>query len=147
MSDDKPDTIRVLICGDRNWNRQGPVNWIVAGICVEYGPENVTIVEGEAKGADTMARLAAEKFGCAFDPYPANWAEHGKAAGPIRNKQMLVEGKPDVVVAYHDAIERSKGTRNMVEQARKAGLPVYVIGRYQYEEPLPDPAFINRRGL
>lgn len=40
--------------------------------------------------------------------FPAKWNEHGKAAGPIRNQQMLTEGKPDVVFAFHDDIASSK---------------------------------------
>ena len=37
---------------------------------------------------------------------------------------MLDEGKPDTVVYFHDNIERSKGTKDMVSRAKKAGLPV-----------------------
>ena len=39
---------------------------------------------------------------------------------------MLVEGKPDIVVAFHNEIENSKGTKNMVNQALKKGLSVYL---------------------
>lgn len=63
--------------------------------------------------------------------YPADWEKHGKAAGPIRNQQMLTEGKPDIVVAFSDNLSNSKGTADMCRRAHKAGLPVYVIGRYQ----------------
>ena len=51
----------------------------------------------------------------------------GGAAGAIRNGQMLTEGKPDLVVAFHGNISISKGTKNMVEQATKAGIRCIVV--------------------
>lgn len=57
------------------------------------------------------------------EPYPADWSI-GRAAGPIRNKRMIVEGKPDLVVAFHDSLETSRRTRNMINQAISAGIPV-----------------------
>jgi hypothetical protein len=84
------------------------------------------VIEGEAKGADTLARQAAEYFGIPVLAYPANWDRYGAAAGPIRNRQMLMEGCPDAVVAFHNDIQTSKGTKNMIAQALKQGLLVMV---------------------
>jgi hypothetical protein len=58
--------------------------------------------------------------------FPADWDKYGKAAGPIRNKQMLDEGKPQAVIAFSYDLARSRGTANMVAQARDAGLPVWL---------------------
>ena len=55
--------------------------------------------------------------------YPADWDTHGRGAGPIRNKQMLEEGKPDLVIAFPGG----KGTANMIGQAKEAGIPVREI--------------------
>jgi hypothetical protein len=87
------------------------------------------VIEGEARGADTIAREEAEKLGLTVERYPADWARYGRAAGPIRNKQMLVEGRPDFVLAFSADIERSRGTRNMVDQAIKAGLTADIVWR------------------
>lgn len=54
--------------------------------------------------------------------FPADWETHGRAAGHIRNRQMLVEGKPDIVVAFAGG----RGTQNMINQARKAGVTVFL---------------------
>jgi len=86
---------------------------------------NFTVIEGEATGADTLARETAKLLDLPFEPYPAQWEKYGRAAGPIRNSQMLLEGKPNAVVAFHTNLAQSKGTANMVNQARKAGLPVW----------------------
>src|SRR5690348_8540698 len=60
----------------------------------------VTIISGAARGVDTVALDWAVINWCPSEEYPADWDTHGKAAGPIRNKQMLEEGKPDLVVAF-----------------------------------------------
>ena len=120
--------MKVLICGGRNWDKPRVIEVIVAGLFQLYG-EDLVIIEGEARGADSMARDAAEKYGIPVEKYPAKWDEHGKAAGPIRNRQMLKEGKPDLVYAFHNEIDNSKGTKDMVAISRQAGLPVYVVGK------------------
>lgn len=61
-------------------------------------------------------------------PFPADWKQYGKAAGPIRNKQMLDEGQPDLVLCFHDDIEKSKGTKNMYELAKARGIKTKLIG-------------------
>lgn len=113
--------MRVLICGDRNWTDYSRIFRFVASL-----PTGSIIIEGAARGADFMAGQAAREVGFQVLEFPANWAKFGRAAGPIRNVQMMTEGKPDVVVAFHDDLEHSKGTRDMVNRAKKAGLPVYV---------------------
>lgn len=84
---------------------------------------NVTIISGVAKGVDTVAIDWAVLNWCPFEEYPANWSKHGKAAGPIRNQQMLDEGKPDLVVAFPGG----RGTAHMVRLAKAAGVPVKEI--------------------
>ncbi len=52
--------------------------------------------------------------------YEADWHEHGRAAGPIRNARMIAEGRPDLVIAFPGG----RGTADMVSRARKAGIEV-----------------------
>ena len=118
---EKSDKPRILICGDRNWSNKALLAAFVASV-----PKDSIIIEGECRGADKMAREAAVEAGLEFLPFPADWKKHGRAAGPIRNKQMLVEGDPTHVVAFHEDIDSSKGTKNMLEQSMKKGLPVYL---------------------
>lgn len=88
----------------------------------EYGNwlPNVTIISGAARGVDTAAVDWAVVNWCPFIEYPADWKKYGGAAGPIRNQQMLDEGKPDLVVAFPGG----SGTADMVRRARAAGVPV-----------------------
>jgi hypothetical protein len=100
---------------------------------VEGTDESFTIVEGEQRGADKMAREWAKSRGFPFLPFPAKWTIYGKSAGPIRNQQMLDEGKPDMVVAFHEKFEASKGTADMIRRARKAGIPYVIISLKENE--------------
>lgn len=61
--------------------------------------------------------------------FPADWKRYGKAAGPIRNQQMIDEGKPDLVLAFHENINESRGTKDMVARARGIGIKVIIITR------------------
>ncbi len=130
--------IRVLVCGSRSWTDEKRI--LMALLYAEYVSDEYidTVIHGGAKGADTLAGTAAKKM-CGYNRpqvevdkntpevvvYPANWNLYGKAAGMIRNRQMLTEGKPDLVLAFWDG--KSRGTANMIAEARKAGVEVKVI--------------------
>ena len=80
----------------------------------------ITIIQGEQRGADLLAKEWAESRGIKVEGYPADWEKHKKAAGPIRNKQMIDEGKPHLVIAFPGG----NGTKNMVALAKRYGIPV-----------------------
>lgn len=109
--------MRVLVCGGRTFNDALTLGSWLGGIHKKQGIS--VLIEGGAPGADFMARKFAEWAGIPVETYPADWSL-GKAAGPIRNLQMLEEGRPDLVVAF----EGGAGTRNMIKQARRAGIEV-----------------------
>jgi YspA, cpYpsA-related SLOG family len=94
----------------------------------DWPPDPFTIIAGGAWGADYIAsEWAREQPGVTLELHPANWGEHGKAAGPIRNQQMLDEGKPNMVLAFSDH-PTTKGTADMIKRAKKAGVVVWQIG-------------------
>ena len=113
--------MRVLICGDRNWTDVKAIEDYVRTL-----PKDTVVIEGEASGADSIARRVAEKYGLKVVAYVAQWTTYGRAAGPIRNRQMLEEGKPDIVVAFHNNIESSKGTKNCLRQAEALGIKIMI---------------------
>jgi hypothetical protein len=112
--------MRLLVCGDRRWQRKG----IIRRLLITLAPE--VVIEGGCSGADRIAQQIAAELNIPVEEYPANWHKYGKAAGPIRNTQMLLDGKPDRVLAFHDDLSRSKGTKHMVGLARAAKVPVWV---------------------
>ena len=113
--------MRILICGARDFDDITRIDGFVGSL-----PKDSIIIEGEAKGADSLARDCSIKYGLEVEKYPADWNTYGRGAGPIRNKQMLIEGKPDIIIGYSKDIKTSKGTKNMLTQGIKAGVPCYL---------------------
>lgn len=111
--------MKVLVCGGRNFSDELTVGSWLGGIHKNNGPITL-LIEGGASGADFLARKFAHWQGIPVKTFPAEWSKLGRPAGPIRNKRMLDEGKPDLVVAF----DGGKGTANMVKQAREAGVRV-----------------------
>jgi YspA, cpYpsA-related SLOG family len=125
--------MRVLVCGDRNWWDRATMLKHLMAIAKEQSQYKgiVVLIEGEARGADQMSAdivsTELRDFGWRIEKFPANWTKYGKAAGPMRNEDML-NAEPDLVLAFHNDIKNSKGTAHMVKIARAKGIPVEVIG-------------------
>jgi len=126
--------MRVLICGDRYWDNIEVIR--IQLLNLNPTAEDI-LMHGACTGADTFGSflkdievriLFAESqakalgFGIVL-PFRPEWKKFGKSAGPIRNRQMLVEGQPDLALAFHDDVSISKGTRDMINQLSKANVP------------------------
>ncbi|RVT89267.1 DUF2493 domain-containing protein [Rhodovarius crocodyli] len=115
-----PTAERVLVCGGRDYaDRQR-----VFEVLDEYRDRAEVLIDGGAEGADMLAEQWAMSRDVPMLTFRADWQRHGRAAGPIRNGQMLAQGKPTLVIAFPGG----RGTADMVRQARTAGVPVREIG-------------------
>ncbi len=110
--------MRVLVCGGRDYRDVDHVYEVLDGIEID------TLIHGAAPGADSIAEMWADERGVKVERFPADWERYGRAAGPIRNFQMLFHGKPDFVVAFPGG----RGTANMVMQAQRGFVPVHMVG-------------------
>ena len=110
---------RVLVCGGRNYDDKDHVFETLDSL-KDTIDVPLHIISGAAKGADSLASEWARLNHVDLTEFPADWSSHGKSAGPIRNQQMLGEGKPDLVVAFPGG----RGTQHMVNIARKAGVSI-----------------------
>lgn len=113
-------TARIMVTGSRDWTdrtliRMELVPWHTKCLM------NPTLVHGGASGADTFAAEVAASLGWAIDEHKADWAKHGKAAGPIRNREM-VACNIDHVLAFR--LNRSRGTEHAVQYAKQRRIPV-----------------------
>lgn len=115
--------MKVLVCGSRHFNDFEKLCDVLDAMDAHC--EITEIIEGGARGADRLAVRWANDLRIPVREFPADWDKHGKAAGPIRNSQMLREGMPDMVVAF--LAPNSRGTAHMISIAEKAGVPVKVI--------------------
>lgn len=114
---------KILITGDRAWDDIPRVVEELKG----YRPGTI-LVHGACRGADVICAAVAEALGFEVRAYPADWARYPRAAGPIRNQQMLdEEHKPeepiDLCLAFHNNIQESRGTADMIKRVDKAGIP------------------------
>ncbi|MBB5222740.1 hypothetical protein HNP73_002676 [Amaricoccus macauensis] len=110
--------MRVFVCGGRGFTDRESLRSALDRIA--SGARIDVVIHGDAAGADRLAGEWARLSGIRELAFPADWERHGRAAGPIRNRRMLVEGEPDLVVAFPGG----RGTANMMRQARAAGVPV-----------------------
>ena len=110
----------IIVSGSRHWTDKGAIREAILAL------EDVTLViQGEARGADTLAKEVAKDLGIDVEGYHALWDVHGRAAGVIRNQLMLDEERPDMVLAF--PLPESKGTLHMIKIARKAGVEVQIV--------------------
>lgn len=112
--------MKVIVCGGRDFADWAKLKDRLMRLRLEAPHDALTIIQGGAKGADAMAREWCAVYKVPYINYPADWEKHGKAAGPIRNKRMLDDGQPDLVLAFPGG----RGTENMIAQAMLAGVAV-----------------------
>lgn len=125
----------ILVSGDREWKDEEMIDTVVAGLVArcEACNEPVRLIHGAARGADSMVQKWDGVQGVVVDPFPAEWSKYRvpsgrkNPAGAIRNRTMLDE-KPDLVVAFHDDLSKSHGTRDCVTEAKIRGIRVWVFG-------------------
>ena len=116
---------RMIVCGGVHFDDYETLKNKLDQLIANY--ENVTLVSGHAKGADTLAEKYAAENRIPIKVFPAEWTKYGKAAGPIRNRAMLEYAmeKTPVVVAFWNG--ESRGTGNILSQARKVGAECHVF--------------------
>lgn len=84
----------------------------------------LTLVHGDARGADRMAEAWAKERGWELDPFPADWDRYGAAAGPRRNREMVASGADAAFAFWH---HHSRGTRDCIDLIRKAEIPLEIF--------------------
>jgi hypothetical protein len=127
----------ILVTGDRRWTRPERLARVLDKTAAEAGGQVRLLVGDCPTGADRHAARWARQRGVPFQVFRARWAEMAaegcprRAAGPLRNRAMLdaldqADGNRRVV-AFHDDLGRSRGTRQCVDAARRRGYPVTLI--------------------
>lgn len=113
--------MRVLVCGGRAYSNKERLFIVLDAMRKKWG--DVTIISGAQRGADSFAAEWAMDRGLPLEWYQAKWRDFGNIAGPVRNLKMILEGKPDVVVAFPG----NTGTNDMKRQARQYNIRVIEV--------------------
>lgn len=113
--------MKLLVCGGRNFK---DYYWLFTELDrINHTRGIDAVIHGGARGADSLAGKYATERRIQEMVFAADWDMYGPGAGPMRNKRMLVEGKPDAVIAFPGG----RGTADMIKQARSAGVTVWEV--------------------
>lgn len=113
--------MKLIIAGSRYGK---PSSEFIAETLKLYSIEGVTeIVSGTASGVDEQGEKYAGKVGLTIQPFYPDWGKHGKAAGPIRNREMA--DYADALLLIWDG--ESKGSASMRKEMLKQEKPVYEV--------------------
>lgn len=112
---------RVIIAGSRSFNDYKYLKHCV-DILLKNIHEEIVIVCGKARGADSLGERYAKENGYTVRYFPADWNRFGKSAGCIRNEEMAQNA--DALIAFWDG--KSRGTKNMIKLAHKYGLQLRI---------------------
>lgn len=107
--------MRMLVCGGRNYGNREFLCKFLDAVEIVHGPVGL-LINGGARGADTLAKEWALWREISVETYMADWGDHGRAAGHIRNAKMLSAGRPDLVVCFPGG----RGTAHMKRISEEA---------------------------
>lgn len=116
----------VIVTGGRNYKNKDLVYKTLDGLLEEFG--HVILYHGAASGADELASRWADDRDILQIKNYADWERHGRAAGPIRNREMVEAAKgywnaPCMMVAFPGG----KGTADAIKVGKKHGLEVRIV--------------------
>lgn len=117
------DDARVLIYGSRTWSDPEPIRAVIDRL-----PPTVVVIHGGARGADALAGELATARGLTVEVFPAQWQNHGRGAGPIRNQQMIDDGRPTRAFGFRMP-GTSAGTDDMTRRLITAGIEHEAVGQ------------------
>lgn len=117
--------MKIIIAGSRQLDNAADILPIIAeklegSLLIE---EITEIVSGKAKGIDTIGEMYAEYNSIPVKEFPADWTKYGRAAGPIRNREMALYG--DIALVIWDGI--SPGSKNMINTMKSLNKPVIEV--------------------
>ena len=141
----------LLVCGSRQWwdvdtarsALRFELDAFLHDPTVDHPRGVFEVVHGAARGADTIIDQVMRELQIEFaplveivvTPVDADWDRYPDAAGPIRNRQMLREHRPDRGLALMRMDLPCTGTKDMRDLMLKAGIPVTVVPGFAPQEP------------
>lgn len=123
--------MRVLVTGSRDWTEVSVIEAELMRAWKAHGcPPDAILVSGNCPtGADHMAEQIWGTMGLTVELHPANWTKFGKAAGPLRNREMVALGA-DVCLAFIK--NHSRGASHCLSLAEEDNIPCVVWQCYEH---------------
>jgi len=121
--------MRVIIAGSRGFNDYKYLSSKIDDYIKKNPSNTLEIISGTAVGADTLGSIYAEEHHIHLTEMPAQWEYYGRAAGILRNCDMVkyasASREKGVLLAFWDG--KSVGTKHVIEEANRRGLEVKVF--------------------
>ena len=112
---------RVIITGGRDFNNYPGLVKVMDKLLSNINDE-IIVVCGKARGADSLGEKYAKERGYTIRYFPADWDMNGRSAGYIRNEEMAQNA--DALVAFWNG--KSRGTQHMIKTAERYKLKIRV---------------------
>ena len=113
--------MRVIVAGSTTWNNREAMQRELAML-----PKQATVIHGDAPGADALGGELAAQLQLRVEPFAKNKEDYrrfGRGAWKGLNERMLAAGA-QLVLAFHPDLDKSTGTKHLVQLAAAAGVPV-----------------------
>lgn len=124
--------MRVIVFGSRTWEHVEIVQYTLVKLFRRVAKADLLITHGDCPtGADRLAQQWAEAYGVTTERHPADWRGKGRAAGPIRNREMCELGAW-LAIGFRDVGE-SPGTDGMIELLKEHHIPGHVVRLEQWQ--------------
>ena len=123
--------IRIIVAGTRTFSDyellRNKLDDFISKLKQKHPDKQVVIITGAAKGADQLGSFYARNHNIPLKEFPADWTTYGKAAGPIRNQQMLDYALHEipVLIVFWDG--ESRGTKNMMNIAKRHNVQTEIV--------------------
>lgn len=115
----------IVVTGGRTYSHPNRVyDWLDNLLDHRRCNEDIIIIQGGASGVDQFVRWWCTRNCIEFKNYPYRSDAPGKSGGSLRNLEMLLNERPDYVVAFPGG----PGTIDMIKQARRERFPVIFAG-------------------
>ena len=120
---------RIIVAGSRTFSDYPYLKSKIESYIAKHKDHRFVIVSGNANGVDKLGERFAFENGIELRKFPAQWNLYGSQAGYLRNNQMIDFAKESpgdaVLMAFWNG--KSKGTKQMIKSAKKAGIQVCIF--------------------
>jgi hypothetical protein len=113
--------MKVLVLGSLSWTNRELIYQELKDL-----PKDTIVIEGESRGADRLGQLVASELGLKVWPFYRN-PRDGRDGHAIRDKRMFDEGRPDLVLIFHNTVEKSIGSKVQLKRAIDRKIPYKLI--------------------
>ena len=118
----------LLVAGSRGFDNYGLLKKRLDHLLQNHTNDEIHIVSGGARGADSLAEQYARERGYQMHVFPADWNKFGKSAGYRRNEQMhrfIIQFPKRGCVCFWDG--ESKGTQHNFQLCEKYDTPLRIV--------------------